>query len=41
MSIVKEILQFYDDTDYSFDFGPHCFMQTKNGKIVVSDIFKD
>ena len=39
--IVKEVLQFYDDTDYSFDFGPHCFMQTKNGKIVVSDIFKD
>ena len=38
--LVKEALDFYiNNHGAKFDFGPHCFMQTKNKKIVVSDLF--
>lgn len=41
--IVEEILSFYYDMSFDyklkFDFSPHCFMETKNKKIVVSDLF--
>jgi hypothetical protein len=39
--IVEEAIKFQKTFDYqfNFDFSPHCFMETKNKKIVVSDLF--
>ena len=41
--IVQEILTFdyFSKIRFKLDFGPHCFMQTKNMKIVVSDLFME
>lgn len=39
-NLLREALHFYiNHHGAKFDFGPHCFMQTKNKKIVVSDLF--
>jgi hypothetical protein len=39
-TIVREVLYFHTEK-FKLDFGPHCFMQTKNMKIVVSDLFME
>jgi len=41
--IVEEAMKFNARTKCHFklDFGPHCFMQTKNNKIVISDLFME
>ena len=41
--IMEELLWFYypNQDHFEFDFGPHCFMETKNKKIVVSDLFTE
>ena len=45
--IVQEVLTFdyfiinNNHNKFKLDFGPHCFMQTKNNKIVVSDLFME
>jgi hypothetical protein len=42
-NIVQEVLTFnyFIKEKFKLDFGPHCFMQTKNMKIVVSDLFME